>query len=447
MKQRSQRGGQGGVALLMVVSFVAMMAIILVDFSTNTHMHLSAGVNVRDDIRASTLGDTALVMTRSCLDPKSWGPLGTLQNKMDLERLCNLLLGIFIQGRIDLPVGGLSIELEGVEGVGLGKGEIESMELIPEESFLSIAGLHCGKRGNHNCATRRTSVRQLRSLFCDPLVAEVFEKEQADGHRYTRAEVIGNIIDWMDTDDNRIYIDPNTWQLAEGTGEGEDSYLKEGEQRYRSKDAPFDSIEELRLVRGIDDRLFAFIRDKVSVHSMNKVNVNKANVDVIAALLQAQSANFQLLEMSACGQESDTPQLAEDIFRRYAQMIIDVRNMKSSLLQYALSKPYKQPQHFVRDAQDPLAALEKYMGQSFFGNSQLFDPQQVAMRYGMDLNIYQMMLAGLGIDWAGVQRSVGTQNNIYRLRVKARVGNMTRSLFAILKRDGVIMRTLYYRED
>ncbi|MBU0554293.1 general secretion pathway protein GspK [Myxococcota bacterium] len=437
-----------GIALLMVVSFIAMLALILIDFSKNAHTHLSAGVNIRDDVRATTLADTALVMSRACLDSKAWGPMGGLMSKVDMERLCDMLLGIFLKGRVDLPIGGLSVELEGVEGIGLGKGELEEVKLTAEEAFISIAALHCDNN-QVDCGSRRTAVSKLRSLLCDPEISPVFEKEQADGHRYTRAEVIGNLIDWIDIDDNRIYIDPSNWHMAQGTGEGEDSYLRALEHRYRSKDAPFDSIEELRLVRGIDDRLFAYLKDKVTVHSVAQVNVNDASTEVIASLLQSHSAGFQAVEMSACGQESDTMLQVQDIFRRYSQMIVDVRQIKASLPQYALSKPYKTAAQFIADARDPMAALSKYFGANVLSMGQQFDPNTVLMKYGLTYPFYQTLLSGngLGIDWGGLQRSVGTENNIFRLTVKARVGNITRTLFAILKRDGQTIRTLYYRED
>lgn len=438
-----------GIALLMVVSFIAMLALILIDFSKNAYVHLNAGVNIRDDVRATTLADTALVMSRACLDGKAWGPMASMMGKVDMERLCDMLLGIFLKGRIDLPIGGLSVDLEGVEGIGLGKGELEEVKLTAEEAFISIAALHCDNN-QVDCGSRRTSASKLRSLLCDPEIAEVFEKEQADGHRYTRAEVIGNLIDWIDIDDNRIYIDPNTWHMAQGTGEGEDSYLREMEHRYRSKDAPFDSIEELRLIRGVDDRLFAFLKDKVTVHSVSQVNVNDASVEVIASLLQSHSAGFQAVEMSACGQESDTMLQVQDIFRRYAQMVVDVRQLKSSLPQYALSKPYKKGSQFINDAKDPIKALGRYYGSSMPGMmGGQFDENAIIMKYGLTYQFYQTLLSanGLGVDWGGLQRSVGTENNIFRLTVKARVGNITRTLFAILKRDGQTIRTLYYRED
>jgi hypothetical protein len=43
--------------------------------------------------------------------------------------------------------------------------------------------------------------------------------------------------------------------------------------------------------------------------------------------------------------------------------------------------------------------------------------------------------------------SLGSQDQIFRLTVRASLGKMIKTLTAILKQDGAVVRTLYYRED
>jgi hypothetical protein len=73
-RRHGNRGGQGGVALLIAVTTIAVMSIVLLEFSATARTHLTSGLNQRDELRASTLADTALVMTRACLDSKAGGP-------------------------------------------------------------------------------------------------------------------------------------------------------------------------------------------------------------------------------------------------------------------------------------------------------------------------------------------------------------------------------------
>lgn len=451
-----RRGRRAGVALLMVVSIIAVLSVVLVEFSSTARTHLSTGINVRDDVRATTIADTALVMTRACLDQTAWGPMGGAMKNMDMEKLCGLMLGIFVKGRVDLPIGGLSLELQGIKGLGLESGEVEELSLISEQSFIGLAGLYCPPT-TISCSPRISLARLLRTQFCDPRVAHVFEKEQEDGHRYTREEVVGNLIDWIDADDNRIYIDPLTWQFQAGAGEGEDSYLREGGLKYRSKDAPFDSIEELRMVRGINDELYNFLKDKVSVHAGSSaggqgasvgVDINTAGPEVIATLLRAASPAARQLESGTCGEDPGTANMAMDqIFMIYANLIVRARTAKQG---FFLTKPFKNPNQFIEVAKDPLTAIvnaQTQLGLPVTSQDVLNNLLGPDIGGTFAQTVYPLFQSGQLVLWDDLKRSVRTQNNLYRLRVRGQVGNMSRQMFAVLRMEGGTVRTLYYREE
>lgn len=467
MKRHPRAESQGGIALLIALTSITVLSMVVVDFSRQSSLHLNEGVFIRDEVRANILADTALDMTRACLDRKAWGPLGAFQSKVNLERLCNLLLGVFIRGNIDLPIGGLSVPLEGVEGLKLNEGEVDDIEVKPEASYIGLVGLACPppnlalleeqqKRiqatqtrqapptyNPLNCPQRISTIRKLRSLFCDPKVAHVFEMEQPDGQRYTRAEVIGNLIDWVDPDDNRVSIDQYTWMIQEGAGEGEDSYYRDGDERYRSKDSMFDSIEELRLVKGVSDELFFFLKDRVSVHASDKVNMNTASAEVFAALLQAHTQRFQITESYACGEESQAADMGRELFMRYARMIIDARTVlqfNKMMSGNFLGQVFSNPNSFIRVAQDPLKMITSS------GMGQLVDPLQILItRYQMTDLQYQFIQTD--VQWQQLTQSLGTTDQLFRLTVNGKLGEMTRKITAVLKQDGAVVRTLYYREE
>ena len=460
-RRRGSRGGQGGVALLIAVTTIAIMSIVLLEFSATARTHLTSGLNQRDELRAATLADTALVMTRACLDSKAWGPMATMQAKMDLEQLCGMMLNIFMKQRLDLPIGGLSIEVEGIEGIGLTHGD-PTIELQSEQSFIGLAGLHCAPPGgvagvargtvNVNCSSRKNTAGILMQEFCAENMAEHFEREQADGHKYTREEVIGNLVDWIDADDNRISYDPVSNTFVEGSGEGEDSYYRDVGDRdgYRSKDAPFDSIEELRLVRGINDALFDHLRDKVSVHASGKYDVNGISGDVLAALMRAESPTFKILEASAgaCGRESETVKALDQVLAIYVKMILDARNLRS--VSSGLSKPFRGAtgvSGFIKIAADPIAQIEG-LTQSTFGQiGDFVTREMILQRYGMNEAQYAEVQTHLGRLAAGLKDSLTTDSQLLRLRATGTVGNIQRQIFAVLKRDKGTVRTLYYREE
>ena len=86
------------------------------------------------------------------------------------------------------------------------------------------------------------------------------------------AEVASAIVDWRDKDDDR--------QPPRGA---EDFDYQTGEG-YDCKDAPFEQLEELLLVKGMTIRLYQRLADVVTVRGSGQVNLNTAGEDVLLAL-------------------------------------------------------------------------------------------------------------------------------------------------------------------
>ena len=446
------RSNQAGVALLMVITLVTVLALVLVEFSSSTRTHLQSSVNLRDEMRASTMAETALTLTRACLDPAAWDSLRSFQENMDLEQLCRIMLNLFIKARVDLPIGGLSFEMNNIEGIGLFKGDVD-IQMKTEESYIGLAGLHCPGRGTQgsNCANRRTTARKLRAILCDPAIAAEFEKPQADGKEYTREDIIGNLVDWIDADNNRVVYSAVTNQFTEGAGEGEDSYYRDilGGDGYRSKDAPFDSIEELRLIRGINDKIFDHLKHKISVHSTGKVDVNFATSDVIATLLRAESPWFAAMEnqAGACGENSETLERGENALNMYVRLIMDARNLRKAPA--PLSKPFRGKNgvnDFIGVVKDPLGQLVNY-GQRMMGNLLQITPQDVLARYNLTEPQYLELQGEFSRYADNLKDSITTESKLLRVQAQGVVGQISRRIYAVLKRDGKTVRTLYYREE
>ncbi len=440
-----------GVALLVVVTAIAILSIVVLEFSSSARVHLDQGVNLRDEARASALADTALSLTRACLDPKALAVSGisltSMMKNVEMERVCNLLLGIFSKSRVDLPIGGLSFELSGIQGIGIEKGEIDEIKLESEEAFIGLAGLQCKSRQDFNCGARKIVANRLRSVLCDPEIAHVFENEQADGTRYTREDVVTNLVDWIDSDDNRITLSP-LWEFQEGAGENEDGYYGRLPERYKVKDMPLDSIEELRLIRGINDDLYDFLKDKVSVFATNRIDVNRASAEVLGAMLWAASSYGKLAEGEICGKETEgTITEIKSAFRAYAEWIVKVRSVKSMTLAGLLGKPFPSVDRFLEAAKDPLAAyvteLQKAGGDA--ASPALSELLAGSVANPAIQNLFKLIWGT--INQNDLKGGLTTRSNLYRLQAQGTVGNMTRRVFSVLKVDGQIVRTLYYREE
>ena len=52
---------QSGVALLLVVSSIALLTVVVLDFADQSTIHLHEGANIRDEVRANILADLSLI--------------------------------------------------------------------------------------------------------------------------------------------------------------------------------------------------------------------------------------------------------------------------------------------------------------------------------------------------------------------------------------------------
>lgn len=90
----------------------------------------------------------------------------------------------------------------------------------------------------------------------------------------TSRSIAHAIIDWRDSDS--FYGHPNYG--------AEDQDYRELSIPYEAKDAPFEVLEELLVVRGINQSIFDRIKPFVTVYGEGSVNINTASRPVLAAL-------------------------------------------------------------------------------------------------------------------------------------------------------------------
>ena len=120
-------------------------------------------------------------------------------------------------------------------------------------------------------------VQSLYQLVCDARWDPLFDREDGNGVRSTREELLVRLRDWVD---NR----PGSSELvvAGGTGTtcgmlpGQPPFVPafgdknqpydKGEDRYRAKQARMDSLDELYLVAGVGDAFMAAFGDAVTVY-------------------------------------------------------------------------------------------------------------------------------------------------------------------------------------
>jgi general secretion pathway protein K len=116
----------------------------------------------------------------------------------------------------------------------------------------------------------------------------IFNAMDPDGQLTNRLDIVSDVIDWWDDDEQRTAFDPGAAKVTD-SGREDDIYARYAEP-YRVKNAPFDSLDELRLVRGFTDDFWAtFIEPdpedprtrQVTVYGSGAVNPNESRAEVL----------------------------------------------------------------------------------------------------------------------------------------------------------------------
>jgi len=117
--------------------------------------------------------------------------------------------------------------------------------------------------------------------------------------------VLSSLKDWMDPDEE-----------PSGTRGAESAYYRQRDKPWTCRNAPLRSVAELRLIRGVSRELYdgtedtAGLRELVTVHGDDGININTAPAPLLAALIKQQEAGIAWSE--ARGFAEDMVRYRED---------------------------------------------------------------------------------------------------------------------------------------
>ncbi len=118
-----------------------------------------------------------------------------------------------------------------------------------------------------------------------PILANLISSLNVDGLDETKAtQIAASVVDWIDTDD----------QITQTTLGAEDDFYQHLTKPYHCKNAPFDSLEELLLVKGMTTEIFNKLKDYVTIFPRLPaqgllINLDTASAPVIFALAKSYS--------------------------------------------------------------------------------------------------------------------------------------------------------------
>jgi general secretion pathway protein K len=227
MKPRNE----SGVALLITLLVLVLIVILAMEIFRTGARAAQTGAYGRDSIKAALLAEAGTAAARIALRESS------KQSQFDsLDQIWSRPVPA-----IEIGDGTILVALEDEERkINLNKLVLPN-GIAPDEQRLAVFR------------------RLLTILEIDPTIADA-------------------AVDWIDVDDTAR------------VGGAESSYYLSLPYPYRAKNDLFDTIDEMRLLRGMTAEMFEKLKPFVTIHSSGAVNINTAPKEILMALSAGQDA-------------------------------------------------------------------------------------------------------------------------------------------------------------
>jgi len=293
-----------GVALVVVITSIAILAVFVAELIENTTTDFHVATAERDRLKAEYLAKSGINLTRLLIarEPQIRQAVGMLLQplyqgaqppQLNVWDFADMLLAPFADANnAEAMTASTGIDFGMMEGIRDSGGTFEVIA-VPENAKINL---------NHPLFftgddAKRSTAMQLFELLGgrqspDSPYDPMFSARDPDGQYTTRLDIVSAMIDWWDPDEQRTLFDPGNATIA--AGGSEDDVYGQFADPYVVKNAPFDSLEEIRLIRGVGDDFWATFVDpdpedprsrKITIYGSGAVNVNLAEPDVLLARL------------------------------------------------------------------------------------------------------------------------------------------------------------------
>jgi general secretion pathway protein K len=245
----------------MVLGAITVLTVFLTELQEETSASLAAAIAERDALKAEYYARSAVNLSRLLIasEPKIRGPLTPIlaimgqgaPKQLPVWEFVDQVLGPFNDEMGAAAFGSFAgIDMASGKNLGLAGGGRFVVTIVDEDSKTNVNMAADSVPGSANVLAN-----QLLSYFNRPDVAPLFENRDADDQFSPAADRCGAIIDWADSStasaETLATCDLST--SAPTSTAAEDNIYQTLGLDYVRKNAAFDSLEELRLVRGVDD--------------------------------------------------------------------------------------------------------------------------------------------------------------------------------------------------
>ena len=289
------RNRQRGVALLITLTWIAMMIALVSEFTYGTTVDSAQAANARDEVRAHYMAMSSVHLARLLIkiqlrfvDPvmsqarqmlnsaMGGGASGSAASgtsgassssassglgiSLRVTDYAGPLMGFFSGSKEEVAGLGslIGIDTTKIKGLGMSSGTFDA-EITSEDGKID---LNCGSGIPNSDAHRRQVVvyRLLNGLMYSPRFDRLFSEADANGQFATRTDVARALIDWADVDEQGFSLD----NLSTS---GEDYRYDAQKDRYRAHDYSYDSLEEIKMVRGVSDGFMEAFQPYLTIYA------------------------------------------------------------------------------------------------------------------------------------------------------------------------------------
>lgn len=301
LRRDRARGDRRGVAMLFVIAAMMVLTVLVSDMRFGAQVRFLAATHGRDEAVARGLAMSGVNLYRLILMASKQMEGNSMLRTMLMGRTLADMMPVMNTAllRMMFATGG-DVESEDAEyfqqtgtvSEDIKEEAAEETSRFGKKGFLDFDGEFSAEiqgedcRLNLNMLSSHTTGQTVQELPAAQLLYRVMSTEENLEWLRERNldpwDLIANLVDWVDADN----------VVASGKGGYEDDFYNRLSSPYLAKNAPFDTVEEIRLVEGWQDEVFERFEDSLTIYGSQKINVNCADDQMVRALLQASSTRL-----------------------------------------------------------------------------------------------------------------------------------------------------------
>jgi general secretion pathway protein K len=258
---------------------IAITIVISNEFGTATTTDISAAANYRDGMRAHFLARSAQNLAELVV---------RIQGRLDnIKELRGQVQITDFADQLILPFCGGADEVRDM--IGFSTSEVPGLGADVGTCGFNGPFMTEDDKINLNCANNPNSEKIIQSALLGLIYFKaydpVFEEADAENWRRTREDQVNAILDYIDRDSTKGVTGVNN-------GTTEDYGYESLKDHYQPKNNYIDTLGEVKLARGVDDRFWTLFQNAFTIYGGCKINLAAVNnVQLIAAILYLSAKN------------------------------------------------------------------------------------------------------------------------------------------------------------